>query len=123
MQALNGNNQEWLKQEEWNDRYFGSLAEIYVDTHPVFIPAGKILSGFAFRQYNNRLAPKILVANMDGSGEQWVENNDWGHHYFGPLKEIYADTNSVFVPDGKSLVGFALRKKGGNRIAPVLLVQ
>jgi hypothetical protein len=123
VQALNGNNQEWLKQEEWNDRYFGSLAEIYVDTHPVFIPAGKILSGFAFRQYNNRLAPKILVANMDGSDEQWVENNDWGHHYFGPLKEIYADTNSVFVPDGKSLVGFALRKKGGNRIAPVLLVQ
>lgn len=123
---LDGSNKEWIQDDDWNENYFGSLKDIYVDMNPVFIPNGKKLLGFAFRQHGNRLAPKILVGNVDGSDEKWIENNDWGHNYFpdkGGLSEIYGDTNEVFVNSGKKLVGFALRKKGANRLAPVLLVQ
>ena len=126
---LDGSNPEWKENNDWGSNYFpneGGLSEIYADTNPVHIPAGKKLVAFAFRQHGNRLAPKILVANVDGSDERWVENNDWGSNYFpneGGLSEIYADTNQVLVPtNGKSLVGFALRQKR-NRLAPALLVQ
>jgi cytolysin (calcineurin-like family phosphatase) len=53
----------------------------------------------------------------------WLENNDWNQNYFpleGGLREFYADTNELTIPPGRIVTGWALRKKGGNRLAPGL---
>jgi cytolysin (calcineurin-like family phosphatase) len=50
----------------------------------------------------------------------WLENNDWNLNYFpgeGGLRAFYADTNELVIPPGRIATGFALRQKGGNRLA------
>lgn len=59
-----------------------------------------------FYPKNNRLAPQIYAVNPDGSGGQWIKNDEMNDEYFGSLDDIYADTNPLYVPTGKILIGF-----------------
>jgi C1A family cysteine protease len=116
----------WIKNLSWNGNYFpgtDGLSEIYADTNPVLCPDGKIITGFAFYQKGNRIAPMIQCADSDGSNYSWIDNPAWNNDYFPGeqgLSEIYADTNKVFCPLGKIIKGVAFYKKG-NRIAPKIL--
>ncbi|MEW6735186.1 MAG: hypothetical protein AB1489_28100 [Acidobacteriota bacterium] len=66
----------------------------------------QVVAGFKFWQKNNRLAYAILASNPDGSGRQWLENEDMNSNYFpskNGLSDIYADTNKlVFSPGNQA---------------------
>lgn len=110
---------KWVANDNWNDNYFGNLENIYADTNEVVCPPGKVVIGFSFyKKGGNRVAPMILCATPEGNEKEWVKNSEWNDNYFGPLENIYADTNELLCLEGKAVTGFAFWKKGGNRIAP-----
>ncbi|NSL88822.1 hypothetical protein ECE50_018410 [Chitinophaga sp. Mgbs1] len=113
-----------LKNEDMNNKnYFpneGGLKDIYADTNELICPPGQIMVGFSLYQKFNRIAPRILSAEPDGSNAAWITNTDMNNNYFpgeGGLKDIYADTNELVCPAGKFITGFSFWKKE-NRLAP-----
>ena len=122
-----GSGRQWLQNDDMNSNYFpgeDGLSAIYADANPLLVPDGKIMIGFKFWQKNNRLAPAILVSNPDGSGRQWLQNDDMNSNYFpgeDGLSAIYADTNELVCSPGNQVKGFKLWQKN-NRIAPALLL-
>lgn len=127
-----GTDPQWIANDDWNSNYFpdtGGLSDIYADTNPVYCPPGRIITGFSLRKKGgNRLAPQIQCANPDGTDPHWVSNDDWNSNYFpqaGGLGSIYADTNELQVESDKDeiVTGISLRRKGGNRLAPQILVR
>jgi hypothetical protein len=121
-----GSRGQWIQYNDANNQYFpgkGGLSAIYADTNPLYVPNGKIMIGFALRQKGNRLAPRILVTNPDGSERNWIQNDDMNNQYFpgeGGLSAIYADTNELVFSPGNQVKGLMFWEKG-NRLAPALL--
>lgn len=117
-----------------NEEYFPDqegLSEIYADTNPVYVPDGKVITGFQFWKKGNRLAPKLRVSTPEGDEVEWILNEEeMNDNYFpdrGGLSEIYADSNKIQLStDHKGIQlnqikGFMFWQKG-NRIAPAILV-
>ena len=111
------NQQLWYVNSDMNSNYFGSLANIYVDTNEIIAPADKIVFGISFKLKNNRLAPLVTCAKSDGSSRQDIYNTDWNQKYFGSLQNYFADTSPIYVPTNYMLKGFRFIQKG-NRVAP-----
>lgn len=114
----------WIRNDDWNDHYVGSLKDYYLDTNEVLCPEGKRVVGFGlYKKGGNRIAPTILCADADGGGGEWVKNEEWNGEYVGPLKDFFVDTNEILCPKGEVATGFTFYKKGGNRIAPRIRIR
>ena len=110
-----------LYNNDWNNKYFGPLQDLYADTSPIFVPRNKVFRGFRFIKKGNRVAPSIFCTRNDGTGGEWVQNLDDNKFYFpkGPgLQIAYADTSLIITPTIP--VAFMIYTKN-NRIAPMLL--
>ncbi len=107
----------WVQNDEWNNRYFGSIesAPYYADSNEVYCPPEKRVIGFNLWRKNNRVAVSLLAIKPDGTGAEWVQNNEMNGNYFpieGGLKRFYIANSPVICPSGKIVIGFRLRWLG-----------
>jgi hypothetical protein len=118
-----GTNGNWQGVPDRNDsNYFGPLTDLYVDTNPVLAPPGWVVRGASLYQKMNRVAIRLWCTDRDGGNGRWVvgsQEND--SNYFGPLVNLYTDTNLVQLQRSNLAYGAALWPKL-NRIAVNLVV-
>lgn len=86
----------------------------HIHTASVEAPPGKRVTGIQFYKLSSRLAVKIRCANADGSGEEWVVNENLNGN--AADHQDWIDTAPVKCPKDKVVTGVQLHKKG-NRSA------
>ncbi|KAI0056005.1 hypothetical protein BV25DRAFT_1921334 [Artomyces pyxidatus] len=125
-------NQIWQRNGDWNDSYFGTLKSIYADTRRVRCPAGKVIISCGLKRTSkpdpdNRLTWTLVVANRDGSEQQYIDvSGPAGTNSFPDkdgLSKFFFDLVPVTCPPGSIVSGVFFWKKQGNRVAPGLVVR